>query len=245
MGEISFFSFGRDKVISSVFGGMVVTKNKRLYEKIKNERDKLGYPPFFWVIQQLLHPVLMSVILPLYNIGISKFTIGKVLLFLLQKFHFLSKAIVSEEKNSYQPKKFIYKMPGALSVLAYQQFNKLDRFNRNRINIADRYFKNLKGNFIELTKKEKGAIWHRFPVLVDQRDKILNCAKLKGILLGDWYRSVVFPADDIFKLEYVNGSCPKAEEYSKKLINLPTYPTMTKDDSDEVISVVKECQNIK
>src|SRR3990172_2511742 len=30
LGDISFFSFGRDKVISSVFGGMILSKNKKI-----------------------------------------------------------------------------------------------------------------------------------------------------------------------------------------------------------------------
>ena len=34
-GDASFFSFGRDKIISSVFGGMVVTNNEKIGERIK------------------------------------------------------------------------------------------------------------------------------------------------------------------------------------------------------------------
>ncbi len=52
-GDAAFFSFGRDKIISSVFGGMVITNNEKMGERIKKFRDKLDYPSNFWIFQQL------------------------------------------------------------------------------------------------------------------------------------------------------------------------------------------------
>ncbi len=52
-GDASFFSFGRDKVISSVAGGMVITENQSLGEKIKVFRDQMPYPPKTHIIKQL------------------------------------------------------------------------------------------------------------------------------------------------------------------------------------------------
>src|SRR3989344_7085675 len=85
LGYISFFSFGRDKVISGVFGGMILCKDKKLYNKFIEERNNLDYPGPRWVMQQLLHPILFSIILPLYNFGFRKATIGKFMLFLFQR----------------------------------------------------------------------------------------------------------------------------------------------------------------
>ena len=63
-GDASFFSFGRDKVISSVYGGMAVLNNDSLTEGVSKFSDNLRYPSNLWVIQQLLHPVLMNVFCP-------------------------------------------------------------------------------------------------------------------------------------------------------------------------------------
>ena len=38
LGNVSFFSFGRDKVLSSVFGGMILCSNEALYQKMKKLR---------------------------------------------------------------------------------------------------------------------------------------------------------------------------------------------------------------
>jgi len=240
IGDISFFSFGRDKVISSVFGGMILTKNVKLYEALKSGKDSLNYPSPFWVIQQLLHPILFFLILPLYNIGFGKLTIGKVLLFGFQKLKTLSMPVCKDEKRGITLKAFPLKMPGALAVLALNQFKKLDEFNKHRKLIARKYFKMLsKTNFI-LPPKNKGSIWHRFPILHNNAKRIFNLAKKNKILLGDWYRKPVVPVGSIYSAGYEKGSCPKAEKYSRELINLPTYPTLNFEQAEEVVRVIKD-----
>ena len=129
LGDISFFSFGRDKVISSVFGGIILCKDEKLVARLRDERNKLDYPGPFWVLQQLLHPVLFYLILPLYNVGFGKVTIGKIMLVFLQKLGFLSKPVTEEEKFGEKPKVSPTKLPGALSKLALNQLNKLSKFN--------------------------------------------------------------------------------------------------------------------
>jgi len=45
-GDISFFSFGKDKIISSVFGGAVVVNNVKLLEKLKRIQ-RISFSFFF------------------------------------------------------------------------------------------------------------------------------------------------------------------------------------------------------
>ena len=85
IGDAAFFSFGRDKIISSVFGGAAIAKNRQAAQRLEIIEHALPNPSFFWIFQQLCHPVTMSVILPFYKSGI-----GKILLVLLQQLHFLS-----------------------------------------------------------------------------------------------------------------------------------------------------------
>jgi perosamine synthetase len=67
-GDVAFFSFGRDKIISSVYGGMTTTNDDKIGERLKNFKEKLDFPSNFWIFQQLLHPILVNyLILPLYG----------------------------------------------------------------------------------------------------------------------------------------------------------------------------------
>lgn len=214
-GKTAFFSFGRDKIISSVFGGMIITSDDALFNRIKRLRDELKNPPLWWIVQQLLHPIALTVILPSYSSGI-----GKILLVILQKLNILSRAVYPEEKSGGRPKVFPTKMPGALAVLARHQLEKLGRFNAHRKKIAKYYFDNLSAKNFVLPPNRKEAVYLRFPIRVDNAQGLIKFARKKGVILGDWYK-----------------------ESNSNVVNLPTYPTMTLKDAEKVVQLVKEWLN--
>ncbi len=235
-GEAAFFSFGRDKVVSSVFGGMVVTRDKRIEERVKEFQKNLAYPSIFLIVQQLLHPIFFSMILPTYNF----FNLGKVILKVSQALHLLGKPVIEMEKKGQRPRFYPRKLPNSLARLALVQLGRLESFNKKRKVIAAVYAK-------ELSIKIKDQDIHvRFPLLVNRRDELLKSAKSRGILLGDWYSHVVDPKGvDLTKIGYAFGSCPMAEQSATKIVNLPTYPRMSVNDAQKVVRIVKNYVNNK
>jgi dTDP-4-amino-4,6-dideoxygalactose transaminase len=239
IGDISFFSFGRDKVISSVFGGMILCKNKKIIDIVKDERDKLSYPKPAWLIQQLLHPIIFSLAVPLYNIGFGKLTLGKLIIFVSQRLKLISRAVYKDEEFSRRPKIFPTKMPGALSVLALNQFEKLKKYNMHRKRIAKYYFKNLSKDIFKLPPQKPGSVWVRFPVVSEISTDIYERLKEKGILLGDWYKDCVVPVRDIRSVKYIYGTCPNAEKIRGKILNLPTYPNFSIKQAKYLLEILK------
>lgn len=244
-GEVAFFSFGRDKIISSVFGGMVATDSEETAKKIKNFREKLNYPSNFWIFQQLLHPVLINkLILKLYRVPVF----GKFTLIFFQKIKILSKAVHKKEKKGKIPSYFPKRMPNALANLALNQLEKLEKFNRHRKEIVRFYEEELKktGFSLPFLKKEKkGVVFMRYPILVNDSDAILKEARKERILLNDgWRKSPIVPPDtNIKKMEYVLGSCPKAEEAAEKMLNLPTHINISKNNVKRIIDFLKDYEN--
>jgi dTDP-4-amino-4,6-dideoxygalactose transaminase len=58
-------------------------------------------------------------------------------------------------------------------------------------------------------------------------------------ICGRWYNSIVFPIhEDLDKVGYVNGSCPKAERIVKGILNLPTNIDLTNDEAVEIANIV-------
>ncbi len=232
-GDAAFFSFGRDKVISSVFGGMatISSKFKVQSSKLQNFQKDLEYPTYFWIFQQLFHPISMTLILPLYNL-----IVGKLLLFVLLKLRLLSKPIQNEEKSGGKPDEYPKLYPNALAFILLKQLKKLDEYNLNRRRIADFYFQKLnKIQNITLPTKIAGAINMRFNVQFDQVEKILSKAKKQGILLGNWYRNIIDPIGvDFGKIGYTLGSCPNAEKAARLSVNLPTNPRLTEEELEKI-----------
>ncbi len=244
-GDAAFFSFGRDKIISSVFGGMVVTDNQKIGERIKNFRDGLDFPSNFWIFQQLLHPVLMNcLILPAY--GLNQHW-GRIILGIFHQLSILSKGVYKKEKKGQIPSRYFpKKFPNALAVLAQNQFQKLEKFNRHRREIANFYEKELKeSGFILFSKKEedKTPVFMRYPIsVVDKNpDEILREFRKRKIYLDDgWRKTPIVPPDtDIGKMKYVFGECPRAEKSAKSILNLPTHINISKKEAEKIIDFLK------
>ncbi|MDP2664066.1 MAG: DegT/DnrJ/EryC1/StrS family aminotransferase [bacterium] len=242
-GDAAFFSFGRDKVISSVFGGMAVTRGDKIGERLKSFQNKLEFPSGSWIFQQLLHPVLMNwKIMPAY--AIHPF-LGRVILGLAHKLSILSKAVYGEEKRGKMSKHFPKLLSNAFSLLALNQLKKLERFNRHRKEIAEFYKESLIGFKMPLAGPlgEAEPIFMRFPVLVGKEtDGILREARKRRMFLNDgWRKSPIVPSDtDKEKMQYISGSCPRAEKASRDILNLPTHINISKKNARIIVDFLKK-----
>jgi dTDP-4-amino-4,6-dideoxygalactose transaminase len=237
-GDASFFSFGRDKVISSVYGGMVVVNNDKLTYGIVGFREKIDQPSSLWILQQLLHPVLMNIfILPLYSS-----IVGKALLAGLLNLSILSKAVTKQENIGILPDYFPNRMPNGLAILALNQIKKVDIMNRHRHEIAELYRKSLEGNnrFKIIFKKDDNnePIFLKFPILVINQKRVIEKMRENNIYLNDgWMDSaVVPPKTSLEKVCYNTGSCPKAESVAKNIISLPTHVNISMGDVERIIN---------
>lgn len=225
-GDAAILSFGRDKILSSVFGGAVITPNNLLIERLRTLDELLPLPPRRWVHQQLQHPIAMSRILASYFKGF-----GKLSLVAQQMLGRLSKTVAPEEKKGSQPNHVDYRFSPALASLLLLQLDKLGNYTRRREAITQHYAQALYGPTGPLL---------RFPLQRNNARKIILAARKKRMLLGDWYSTPLVPADSNLKtFQYAPGSCPVAEAVGKKTINLPTYPLLTDEQVQQVIQFIR------
>jgi len=239
--KAAFFSFSRDKIISSVYGGMAVTNDPVIGEKLRQEQAKFGLPSRFWTFQQLLHPILLNyVVLPIY--GFLGF--GKLILILSQITHILSKAVSWNEKRGLMPDYFPKALPNALAVLALNQFYKLDKFNNHRQKVANFYYGNLAGSKFILPEKfqERKNVFLRLVIRHKDAHSIIYQAWHKqNILLGDWYTTPIAPFDTIVEnVKYIPGSCKNAEDLAKRTLNLPTHINISEKDAQRIVNFLKK-----
>lgn len=240
-GNAAFFSFGRDKVISSVFGGAAIVRSQLpihnsllVHQELQGRLEKMKRPSYWWVFQQLFHPVAFVVILRLYAVGI-----GKLLLVLLQKLRLLSFPVYQQEKQCMRPAIFPGQYPYVLTRLAGKQVQKLKKFNNQRKAVAAMYRRELGliGGVL-LPPDRSGSIYLRFPIQVSDPDRVMHHAKAHGVLLGNWYRTVIDPQGvDIGCAGYRHKTCPQAEATAAHIVNLPTRISLS--DAQTVVDVIK------
>ncbi|OGG31619.1 hypothetical protein A3A63_00105 [Candidatus Gottesmanbacteria bacterium RIFCSPLOWO2_01_FULL_46_9] len=235
MGDAAFFSFGRDKVVSSVFGGMAIIhkRHEQPWTRLRDFHKLLPKSRKYWIFQQLLHPVVFAVILPLYTVGI-----GKVILVLCQRLRLLSIPVYPEEKVARKPRDFPARYPNALAQLVSNQLKKLEKYNEKRKIRAQYYMESLKNTtHVELLSYPEGSIFLRFPILLSDPLSATVKAKKAGILIGNWYHNTVDPTGVNFHtIFYVPGSCPRAEHIAKHIVNLPT--NISQKDAARVLKTI-------
>ncbi|MCZ2846120.1 MAG: aminotransferase class V-fold PLP-dependent enzyme [Candidatus Bathyarchaeota archaeon] len=249
-GDAAFFSFGRDKVISSIHGGMAVTNSEKIAQKLREFQKSIPFPRRTWILQQILHPLCFAVCLPIYSL----FDLGKGILYLKKVFHILSPSVYHEEKMGRKVSHFPKKLPNALAILALNQLQKLERLNQHRREIVNFYKEDLskwkqqgKFRFLQspLAEGDRKAVFMRFPMIFEKSEAILEAAKRKNIFLDDgWRGTPIIPKDvSMDNIGYIRGSCPQVEDFIEAIINLPTSINISQKEAREITSLLSEFIN--
>ena len=237
LGDAAFFSFGRDKSLSSVWGGAAVirARHKKAVDALSRYHERVPQPNAGWIAQQLLHPILFALILPMYRLGI-----GKLLLFLLQRMRLLSFPVFATEKTGGKPLLFPAKYPEALAYLLIGQLKKLTRYTKMRQSIASYYAESLATlPGITLPKLTNGSAPLRYTIEVTNPEHMRSNAKKHGVLLGNWYNNIIDPRGVAFiSIGYKKGSCPVAESAASRVVNLPTL--ISGKDASAVVSLIRK-----
>ncbi len=240
LADAAFFSFGRDKVISAVTGGMVIAKDALVLDRVKALRDTLPYPSNSEIRRYLRHPVITFTALHTYNL----LGIGCLIMFLCSKGKLLDRAYSKREKRSEPDAGFARRMPDALAALALSQMRRIGRFNRIRIRASERYAKLITNPAVGKPSTTPGGrnIFLWYTVTVKDKYRLIREAKRRGLILGDWFPQAIGPADvDPAKSGYRMGSCPNAEALAAHCVNLPTHHNIHRREAQRVIDFLNEC----
>lgn len=233
--DVYFFSFSQDKSISSTQGSALLFNDKDLerkaelaYTKVEELSPKqASYNAQYIKLWSLIKKTYFKKLIPFSNI-----TIGKVLIILFRTLGLIKKQADLETINNPS----IHRMSEIQAKLFLNQIEKAERFNEHRKSISQIYTNSIDQKF---SKTVGEGVMLRYPILVNNRSEIKKYFSKKGIILGNWYSSVVFPLQETLSdVEYVDGSCSKAEFASKHVLNLPLNIETTKQDASEIVEYI-------
>jgi perosamine synthetase len=244
-GDAAVMTFGIEKVISTVRGGMVITNDENLAAKLKEEKEKLPGFGFVRTKVSLMNPVIWALAKPLYYVGIGNKTIGRFLIWLSRVFKGTGNMISDVEYKGQKPDWLPARFPGALARLGLQQVKKLKEYNIHRQSVERIYREKLSHiqseNFIGiLPPSAHGTVLLRFPILVNEPKKVHELAKKNKMVLGNWYERMFFiPEENLEFVGYKKGSCPNAEWVAKHIVNFPMMWGIDEDEVSRVINLLK------
>jgi len=245
-GDLGMLSFGSDKIISSARGGALITDDQALGQKIYELASELPRPNLPKTIQHLWHFPIFYIAKPIYHLFIGKF-----ILISAKKLNIFNKIIYKNEKIGEPVKFYPSKLTNALAHILNFQLDEIDKLNRHRQTIAKFYNEHLNNDNIVIPAKAclsgrqagiqnfENSIYLRYPLLTDRPKELMSYAKKRGIILGDWYNSVIAPKDiDLKETGYQAGECPNAESLAAQSVNLPTDRQIMEKQALRIIDVI-------
>lgn len=117
----------------------------------------------------------------------------------------------------------------------------LDRDNRKRLKLSQRYIGKLSGiDGIEIVKEKdvNGCNFHLFVIKTRKRDDLQRHLQLNGITTIVHYPTII-PDQPFLKKEYGTDNFIIARDFVKRILSLPCHPLMSDKDVDYVCSQIK------
>lgn len=206
--DVTVFSFHPVKIITTGEGGMAVTNDSELSERIRllsshgitrNPKKMTHKPHGDWYYQQI-------------DLG------------------------------------FNYRITDIQAALGYSQIKRLDHYVKIRHSLANRYNNLLKNFPLTIPYQDKNAYssFHLYVVRVDDTNKhkkVFDYMRKNSIGVNIHYIPVhTQPYFRSQNKKFKNLS--NTEDYYKNAMSLPIYPSMTTEQQDTVVSVLKDAMSL-
>jgi perosamine synthetase len=222
-GTAAYFSFQWNKPFTTGLGGMLVTSNKKLADKIHTMRDTQACQP------SAKEVLLLEAELSVYRLFIFPRTTAMA----QQLFRFLTKkgvVVGSSSSAEFEP----VMAPDFFKLMSpYQVRCGLHQIHKIEQNIAHR--KKMAAAYDQLLTQKSfppryydesliDPVLVRYPLRIKEKTKAIEMAASAGVELGSWFECPLHPVETpLEKYDYIPGICPVAEKTSKETVNLPLH----------------------
>ena len=235
-GDYLMLSFGRDKAVSGISGGAIISKNDDVSQEIEEEEKRAKEVSIWSVVRLLLYPTIYKVGNLFYGIGL-----GKVLLVMARSAHLLIPVLTSKEKRGTQPHT-LRKMPSSCAAFVVKELKNMHSINNHRRKLTEYYLKEITARHWNVPEFVSNDLpLQKFPILMGNADQIREFMKPNNIHLDDgWTGASVCPRSvDQIASGYEKGSCPQAEMIADQILTLPTHPTMTMSQAQKLVKILE------
>ncbi|HEX3649540.1 MAG TPA: DegT/DnrJ/EryC1/StrS family aminotransferase [Pseudonocardiaceae bacterium] len=124
------------------------------------------------------------------------------------------------------------------AVVLSAKLRRLDGWNDDRRKAAERYrelLSGVPGVRLPVVAEGNEPVWHLYPVLVPERDRVLAVLHEAGIGAGIHYPT---PVHQTGTFAHLGGSFPNAEHRARHQLSLPIFPEITAAQQERVAEVL-------
>jgi dTDP-4-amino-4,6-dideoxygalactose transaminase len=230
-GLAAFFSFQWSKPYTTGLGGMVVTQDAKMAQRLREIQRSFVDPPYSRVLQlHLQYRLYQKLFQP------RLYWRSRALLHLLSRVGLLVGSSSSAELYARRPADLRWRMSD------FQKHEGLVHLSRVTDNRMHRHHLT---NFYSDMLRRRGwtpvdadcVTLLRYPVLVADRATVLGKARSARIELGTWFETPLHPLRlrDHHCADYRIGSCPVAEGTAASVVNLPLHHRVTRTEAENIM----------
>jgi len=152
-----------------------------------------------------------------------------------------------------QEKKYVHtergtnsRLDGLQAAILRVKLRHLDGWNEKRRNVAACYYDNLKDLQIKLpvTMADRNHVYHLFVIETDNRDELLQYMSQKEIFCGIHYPIPLHLQGAYRELGYKEGDFPVSERSASRILSLPVYPELKKEEIRYIKNTINEFVSI-
>lgn len=118
----------------------------------------------------------------------------------------------------------------------------LDSLTQERTDLANRYLNEIKNDKIELPKiaRDSNSVWHQFVVMTEERDRLMAYYQENGIKTLIHYPIPPHLSNAYKYLGFKEGDFPITEAIAKKVLSIPLFVGMKREEADYIIRVTND-----
>ena len=221
-GQAAFFSTEETKIISSTMGGMAVTDDPVIAERLRDIQECCAWPEQAIVWRCLLKLVIYHLFTqPLLH----RFT-RPVYMWLRKNLHVRLGPVATSNDEMFgrQPAGYMQRLSNGQACVALRQLRRLDVNIQHRRAIARAFRDEFSKRGFHIVKPpiDSQPAYVRYPIMVSDRSAAIEAVS-NSVILGQWFSSVLEESASPEFGGYILGSCPNAELVAKHLVNVPTH----------------------
>lgn len=236
--DVAFFSFGSDKIVSSVRGGALAVHNSTLLDDINDQYDALPHMPRKLLWQHICYISAFAKLKVCYRYG------GKAILYVLRRLNITAVITEPEEKKGTVANWTPVRYPNILASHVYPQLRKLYEIKMKRRIIAQYYIKHLPENVLlsDYAQHTERTYLH-FPIRIERVEEYRQYMKQRGIQIGtDWNGAPIVPKQST-QIDTETAMIPVAKTLSNKIVQLPIHQNITVRKAKRVVYYTVEFLN--
>jgi len=225
-GKAAYFSFQWNKPLTTGIGGLAITNETHLADKISEICEQEMNKPSFKAAAMLSAQRLV------YRIFIYPRTTAIA----TNLFRWLTKkglVIGSSSICEFMPEMtedFFMSMSGSQAQAGLRQLRNLDSNIAHRRIMRIIYDKLLDESGYNISKVPEfmDPVLVRYPIRVNNKEKAIEEAPIHGVEIGSWFECPLHPAETPMHLyDYQEGMCPVSERACREVVNLPLHPRVS------------------